>query len=279
MILRAFRLGVSGGGTIRGEVRIPWGAPPRRAVILVHGFQAFRSWAFFPWVARRIATAGYAVVTFDFSRNGVGADPSRFTELAAFAGNTLSRELDELSLVLDEVAAGDLVPRSPDRIAILGHGRGGSHGVLAAAVDERVRALVTWAAVARFDRWSEETRREWRQEGKVHVLNRRTGQHLPLDVGFLDDAEANRDRLDVLGAAGRVEVPWLMIHGRLDRTVAPSEARALARAAGSGARLVLMEGADHAFGAGHPFEGPTEALKRAVRLTLDALAEAMPDGG
>lgn len=276
MIHRTFRISLSAGEEIRGDVRIPRGAPPRNAVIAVHGFRAFRSWGFIPWVARRIAVAGYSAVTFDFSRNGVGSRTETFTRLDAFARNTVSRELHEIDRVIDRVLGGELIPRTPDRVALLGHGRGGSDAVLTAASAGRVDALVTWAGVARLDRWSAETRRQWREDGRIHVLDRRTGQHLPLDVAFLDDVEGNADRLDVLGAAARVEAPWLIVHGRKDRTVAPSEGRALARSA-RGARLVLLEDADHTFGAGHPFRGPTPALERATRVTVDALDDALPD--
>lgn len=242
--------------------------------MLIHGFRAFRSWAFLPWVARRLVVSGYAAVTFDFSRNGVGTVPGRITETEAFARNTVGREVEEVGRVVDRVLEGDLIPRTPDRVALLGHGRGGSDAVLRAAVDPRVDALVTWAAVARLNRWSAETRRAWRRDGRIHVLDRRTGRHLPLDVSLLEDVEENLRRRDVLAAAAGVEVPWLILHGRRDRTVAPSEARALARRAPR-ARLVLLEEADHTFGVEHPPGDPTPSLERATRLTVDALDAAL----
>lgn len=251
-----------------GEVRVREGAPPRSAVVLVHGFKGFRSWGFFPYLARRLAVRGYAVVTFDFSLNGIGGDPERITALDKFARNTFSRELEELSLVLDALCEGDLAPRRPDRIGVLGYSRGGGDAVLAARSDARVRALVTWAAVRTFDRWRRETRRSWREEGRVWVLDGRTGTQLPIDVALLEDVEENRTALDVEAAAAELEIPWLIVHGRDDVTVSPDEGRALARAS-NGARLVLLEEADHTFGVGHPFEAPTDALDRAVLPTLD----------
>ena len=129
MIHRDFRISLPGDEWIRGEARIPRGAPPRSAVVLLHGFRAFRSWSFLPWLARQLAASGYAAVTFDFSRNGVGPDPGRFSELKAFAGNTVSREVREVGWVLDRVLDGEVIPRTPDRVALLGHGRGGSDAV------------------------------------------------------------------------------------------------------------------------------------------------------
>lgn len=267
MIHRPFRLPAPGGEVVAGEVRIRQGAPPRSAVVLVHGFKGFRKWGFLPYLARRLAVRGYAAVTFDFSLNGIDEDPERITALEKFARNTYSRELEELSLILDALCEGDLAPRRPDRVGLLGYSRGGGDAVLAARSDGRIRALATWAPVRTFDRWREETRRTWREEGRVWVLDGRTGTQLPLDVSLLEDVEENRAALDVEAAAAEVDVPWLIVHGEDDVTVSADEGRALARA--SGARLVLLEGADHTFGAGHPFGEPTEVLDRAVLLTVD----------
>jgi dienelactone hydrolase len=141
------------GDIIRGDVLIPEGRPPCSVVILVHDFQGSRNWSFFPWLAGRLVTAGHAVVCFDFSHNGIGVDPKHFTELERFGANTLSLELEELRFILAEVLDGDLLPTSPRRDGLLGHGRGGAHAVLAAAGEVRIGALVTWAALSYFDRW------------------------------------------------------------------------------------------------------------------------------
>jgi len=138
-----------------------------------------------------------------------------------------------------------------------------------------VAVLATWGAVARLDRWTEETRREWKASGRVYVLDTRTGVHLPLDVALLDDFEANRERLDVLAAARELEVPWLLVHGVEDLTVPVEEGRELARASGR-ARLVEVEDAGHTFEVDHPFEGPTPALDRALEVTVAHFLQHLP---
>lgn len=258
------------GDLIHGEVRIPDGPPPRVAAVLVHGFRGFMDWGFFPWLADAVAAAGYAVVSFNFSRNGVGGARDRITDLERFGANTLSLEQSELRLVLDQVLDGDLLPRRPRGAVLVGHGRGGGHCILAAAGQARVRALVTWAAVSRFDRWTEETRAQWRAEGTLWVLDTLNGQQLPMGLRFLEDFEARRRELDVAAAAGRVAAPWLVIHGTGDLTVEPADAQVLVRA-GPSARLHLVEGAGHVFGSGHPFQGPTPGLRDALRRTVDHL--------
>ncbi len=235
--------------------------------MVVHGFKGFKDWGFFPHVCEHLAAAGFAVVSFNFSRNGVGEDFGEFTELDSFAANTLSCELDELSAIVDETISGELLPRRPRTVGLLGHSRGGGQVVLGAAADERIGAVVTWAAVSHFDRWTEESKEQWRQDGYVAVLNQRTGQQMPLNVTLLEDYEANHVRLDIQRAAGRIEAPWLIVHGNRDDTVPAEEADVLARAS-QGARIVLVDGAGHTFEARHPFEGPPPQLQEALDRTI-----------
>ena len=255
------------GRLVRGDVRIPEGPPPRSTIVVIHGFKGFKDWEFFPHLCRRLAAGGHAVVSFNFSGSGIGSHPERFTDLEGFAANTFSREQEEVGWMIDWLMAGDLLPRAPARLGLLGHSRGGGDAILYAAGDERVSALVTWSAVSTFDRWSAVTRSEWRDSGCIYVLNARTGQQMPLDVGLLDDLEANRSRLDVEGAASRVGAPWLILHGDQDRTVEVEEAHTLARAA-STARLRVIPGAGHTYEVGQPFAAPSPELDQAVEASL-----------
>lgn len=263
-------------GRIRGDVRIPEGPPPRTAVVVVHGFKGYKDWAFFPWVAETLVADGHAVVSFNMTGSGIGTDPHAFTELEAFAANTYSRELADLGAVM-EVVRSQLLPRPPMRVGLLGHSRGGAMAILHAASGKGISALVTWAAVAELDRWNAETRREWRDAGRIFVLNSRTGQQMPLDVSLMEDLEARREELSVEGAAARVEAPWLIVHGTADETVAVAEASRLARGC-PGARLHLVEGAGHTFGASHPFPGPGAHLTEAMDATRRHLRDHLrPD--
>lgn len=258
------------GDTLRGDIRIPEGPPPRAAVVVVHGFKGFKDWGFFPWVADQLVRGGYAVVSFNFSRNGIGGDPHRLTDLERFASNTLSMEQEELRSVLSAALDGDLLPRRPRRVALFGHSRGGGHAVLAAAAEDRVGALVTWASVAHFDRWTRETRALWLDEGRIWVLNQRTGEQMPVGLGLLEDFEAHRSELDVVGAASRVRSPWLIVHGTEDVTVWHGDAERLARA-NPRAKLQRVEGAGHTFEIRDPFDGPSPELREAMDRTLEHL--------
>jgi len=71
-----------------------------------HGLKGFKDWGFFPYVVERLARAGFAAVSFNFSGSGVGGDGERFDELERFAHNTYSQELQDLHIVLDAVTNG-----------------------------------------------------------------------------------------------------------------------------------------------------------------------------
>lgn len=262
------------GEVVRGDVYRPDGDAPRSAVVVIHGFKGYKEWGFFPHLCRAIAADGHAVVAFNFSRNGIGPDLENFTDLEAFGRNTYSHEMDDLAWVLEEVAEGRLLPEPVQRIGCVAHSRGGGIAVIAAREDERIGSLVTWASVATLDRWDERTRAEWRQEGRIHVLNGRTGQQMPLDVTLLEDFEANRVRFDVTKAATEVDVSWLVIHGTEDAAVPFHDAEILAEAAPE-AEVLLVEGAGHTFQVGHPFTGSSPELDRVVSATRGHLLQTL----
>jgi uncharacterized protein len=261
-----------GGPPIRCDLRVPQGPQRRSAVILCHGFKGFRRWGSFPSLARAIAARGHATVSVDFSHNGLGADGVDFSALELFAKQTHSRNVDEIRMVVDAVAGGELIP-GVRGIGLWGHSRGGGEAVLAAACEPRVGCLVTWAAVSSMHRWTEEQLAAWRRGESIEIPNARTGQAMPISPAYWRDLDENTDRLDVRAAAARVQVPWLIVHGEADETVKSDEARALFDMAGESAELLLVEGADHTFGARHPYAGATNELRAAAEATLDWFGE------
>ena len=156
---------------------------------------------------------------------------------------------------------------APGSVGLLGHSRGGGTSVITAAGHEGVSALVTWAAVATFHRWSEQHLTDWRTRGVTSVPNARTGQEMPLYRTVLDDLTENRARLDVLAAAARVRVPWLIVHGSEDPTVEVAEARRL-HAAGASSSLCVVEGSGHTFEAVHPLQDTTPGLELAIEASV-----------
>lgn len=239
-----------------------------RAVVVCHGFKGFKDWGFFPHAARRIAgRLGCPTVTFNFTGSGVGADLETFTEREAFARNTFSKELEDLAAVLSGLESGELgkgVIEPVGRLGVLGHSRGGVAAILAGELPP-VRAVVTWAAIASVERYASMFVGLGEDEPAL-VKNSRTGDVLPLHRDVVEDMRAHPDRFDLAASLGRSEIPLLVVHGTEDTSVPPDDGRRLA-AASHEARLALIEGAGHTFEVGHPFEGSSPELERALDLT------------
>jgi pimeloyl-ACP methyl ester carboxylesterase len=240
---------------------------PGRLVILVHGFKGFMDWGCWPWVAERCAEAGVGCLRFNFSHNGIGADPQAFTELDLFQANTFTREVEELRAV---IRAAQALPGAGE-ITLLGHSRGGAIALLAS---ESVPRVVTWSSLAGLEdlhgyRGQEEA---WRREGYVEARNARTGQIMRLGSALLEDWEAHRKELDVEAALRRLVARGgkaTALHGTADTSVPMAHALRLEAA---GARRIVVEGGDHTFGSTHPFQAEAPApLRAAMAATLEAL--------
>ncbi len=235
------------GEALRGDAWIPPDRETDVAIVVCHGFKGFKDWGFFPYLSEQLARRTRCLtISFNVTGSGIGVRSDEFTELERFGRNTFTKELEDLEVVLDGLTVGRLgemsVP-SASRIGLVGHSRGGSTSLLKASRRRQVRSLVTWAA------------------------------------NLLDDLRAHRERLDVLGAAGSLKIPYLVVHGTEDEAVPVSEAEALAAAAGELATLSLIDGAGHTMNAKHPFEGSNTELERAIDATAAHLGASLLESG
>ena len=240
-------------------------------VVICHGFKGFMEWGFFPPLAELLVGRGFTVIRFNYSGSGMRPGDQLVTDLEAFRSNTFSIELIETLRVL-QAAGTEIAPDrvDPERIALLGHSRGGGASLLAAAHPDwrsRLRALVTWAGVGTFDRFDPAAKELWHRSGAVPVRNARTGQDLELGIELLADLEQHGAVLDLAAAAARRAAPWLIVHGAGDETVPAAEAESLNRAAADPRELLIVDDASHTFGARHPFLGPTRELIVAMNAT------------
>lgn len=256
------------GGELRGDVRASRAAAGGPAVVICHGFKGFKDWGFFPHLADRLARAGMTAVSFNFSGSGIGPDGERFSEPERFAHATFSNDVADLRSVWKALETGSLLAgvEAPSRLGLFGHSRGGGVAVLFAGECADVSALVTWAPIGSTMRWGPETLRRWRAAGKLDVTNSRTGEVLPLYTDVLDDLDRNGPQLDIPAAAGRVEAPWLIVHGESDETVPVADGYRLAES-GKGT-LQTVPRASHTFGARHPWAGSTPQLDQAMEATV-----------
>lgn len=270
-----FEINSPTGPVIRGNIHLPMMNRQIKApcVVICHGFKGFKDWGFFPFIADGLADAGFVTFRFNFSHNGVGDDPETFTRLDLFAVNTFSNELADLRAVLDAVESGSL-PHAErydgGHVGLLGHSRGAAAALLVGSLDPRVKALATWAGISTLQRWTEEMKSFWRQNGQLPVSNSRTGQEMPLDLVVLEDAEKLAAERDIPVAVEGLTIPYLVVHGDEDETVPFTEASVLHDSSPRGIRkLQIIPGGDHTFGARHPFQGTTDDLDEALRVTLD----------
>lgn len=262
-------------GDIFVDVRTA-GRAARPAVLIVHGFKGFKDWGFFPPLAERLARAGFTAVAFNMSGSGVDA-AGQATLPERFSRNTYGAELADLATVIDALAEGRLGAAAPAAIGLVGHSRGGGIAALQTARDRRVRALVTWAAIADVVRWDAREREGWRARGHLDVVNTRTGQVIPLSTAVLDEIESRPAALDIERAAAGIDVPWLIIHGTADDSVPVGDALRLERASGRAAtKLLTIPGGNHGFGAGHPWAPPADApIHRVIDATVEWLAASV----
>jgi uncharacterized protein len=258
------------GDVIRGNIHTAAVGESAPLLIICHGFKGFKDWGMFPFAAETLASRGISVLRFNFSLNGIDDDPLNFTALDRFERNTATRELDDLDDVINAVQAGMLAVERTDhkKLVVLGHSLGGGISIVKTAEDQRIRAAVTWAGVSTFDRWGPKIKKQWRELGRMEILNARTNQLMPMDVSMLDDLEANSKRLDIVAAAARIRCPLLILHGDQDVSVPLEEGlRIFAAATADHKTMHVIPNTDHTFGAVHPFAGSTPALDSVLDLT------------
>jgi len=246
----------------------PAGKTP--TIIYVHGFKGFKDWGFVPYLAEFLSGRGLFVITFNFSHNGIGSDLMEFTELEKFADNTLSREVRELSELINAYRNG-FFGQTKSSLGLLGHSRGGGVSLVATGLKDTIKAIVTWSSVATFARYNPEIEKKWRTDGYYEILNQRTGQIMRLGLILLDDIKQNQNGLlSIEKAVKNSRQPLLIIHGEEDESVPVKEAQQLAAWSDPHkSELLTIPGTGHTFGAKHPFEGSNPALDEILTRTCD----------
>jgi len=232
-------------------------------------------WGFFPWLNEFFAEEGLASCRFDLSRNGIGSNPDSFERLDLFRDDTYSIQIADVLAVarhIETISEFANLPRF-----LLGHSRGGGVAILSAAEIRGLAGIVTWSSISHTARWDEETKRKWRDDGKLDVLNARTGQIMSLSTAVLDDVEQNASRLDIGRAASELDVPMLVIHGSSDETVPVEEAKTIVSRSRIGS-LMVIESATHTMNAIHPLvttPPPLQLAARASSRLMSTLAETV----
>lgn len=196
-------------------------------VVLGHGVTGNKERPVVVDPANALNGAGFDTLRFSFAGNGDSAGD--------FRDATISKEVGDLAAVLDAVSA------AYPKIAYVGHSMGGAVGVIQAAKDPRIHALVSLAgmvdtkafAQTEFGAETPDAGVMWEEES------------CPLSSRFMHDL------CDTIGSvaplAESVSVPWLLIHGSADDVVLPQDTDQIQRLKGDAVQVVRIEGADHSF--------------------------------
>lgn len=237
-------------------------------LILVHGFKGFKDWGFFPFTAAHFADKGYFVISFNFSHNGISGKNFDQFDINSFANNTVSLEISELVQIIKAYKNGFFGDNVNGSVGLIGHSRGGGVAILSSHI-QKVDVYVVWASVARFDRYTDRQKAEWRKQGFFEVLNSRTNQMLRMNVDLLEDIENNKSSsLNIENAVKNLNRPMLLIHGTEDLTVPIAEGEQIySWSDKSITRLEKITASGHTFDVVHPFDGSNKKFNVVLSKT------------
>lgn len=200
----------------------------REMVLIGHGVTGNKDRPFVVALAEGLAKAGIPVIRFSFSGNG--ASGGKFTD------SKISKEVEDLGGVIDAVA---------DReVSYIGHSMGGAVGVLRAAKDPRIKALVSLAGMVHTKDFAQ---REFGmvKPGEGFMWD---DSNCPLSQAYMDDMAAIGS---TLGQAAKIRVPWLLVHGTEDDVVPIQDSHDIFAQANEPKKLIELKGANHVFAGEH----------------------------
>lgn len=201
------------------------GARADALVILAHGMTGNKDRPHLVALAEGLSARGWPCLRISYA--GHGGSEGRFVDAC------ITKEIGDLQAVLDVV---------PDtaQVAYIGHSMGGAVGVLAAARDLRIRALVSLAGMTHTAAF---VQREFfdvtPDEGFIWE-----DENFPLSRTLVDDLGRIEN---TLAAAAAVTQPWLLIHGDADDLVPAQDGRDAFEAATCEKKWVEIAGAGHSF--------------------------------
>ncbi len=285
----------SEGTRLSGDLFVPPDLEPgekRAGILLCHGYTGVRS-LYLPDTAEVLTAAGYIVLTFDYKGWGDSDGPKA--------------RLSPYGRVIDSQAALTFLAAQPmvdeDRLGIYGTSYGGATVVWTAAVDPRVKAVVSVVGVGNGRRWMRSVRRpdefaDLLERSKQDRINRvMTGktEYVDRNSVLLPDRQslelATAARKNNPHAIGEIPLeyiddtlgfhpewivdkiaprPVLFITSDDDRLVPPDESVAMYEKAGEPKKLIVLKGWGHY----EVYAG--EAFRQVVEPTLDWYLEHLP---
>ncbi|MCF4100564.1 alpha/beta hydrolase [Gillisia sp. M10.2A] len=232
---------------------------PKPVVIFCHGYKGFKDWGVWDMMAKTFAEKGFFFLKFNFSHNGTTLDnPTEFMDIEAFGDNNYTQELDDIQYIIDWLMMPDFEYAQHldySNLNLIGHSRGGGIATIKAAEEARISKLITLSAVSDFaSRFpEEEVLEKWKEKGVSYIVNTRTKQQLPHHFQFYTNFKENEERLTISRATQALKIPHLIVHGSKDTSVSIADSGKYFEWSPF-PELLLVEGADHVYGASHPWE-------------------------
>jgi pimeloyl-ACP methyl ester carboxylesterase len=194
-------------------------------VILGHGVTGNKDRPLLVALADGLSGLGWPCLRLSYPGNGESE--------GKFEDCCITKEVADLQAVLDMV---------PDNVnvAYAGHSMGGAAGVLTAARDMRIRALVSLAGMTHTAAFVEREFSDVIPDQGVMWED----ETCPLSRTFVDDMKLIES---TLAAAEAVTQPWLLIHGDADDLVPDQDSRDAYAAAICEKKLLEIPGAGHSF--------------------------------
>jgi dipeptidyl aminopeptidase/acylaminoacyl peptidase len=215
----------SGGNRLVGTLYLARGQAPKPTALLLHGCPGLEKNLD---LAVSMRDRGWNAMVFHY--RGCWGSGGRY-DLRTIPG--------DVAAAVDYLESGEYPSVDPGRLAAVGHSLGGWAAVLAAAADQRLRAVAVYGAavdLAGLDLTPEQVEREMTRFMAV------------------TPEEFSRQRSDVSGRPGPLDLvasiaprPLLIVHGRDDAWVPVEHARRLRSAAGRPCRYAEVDGANHSF--------------------------------
>ena len=250
---------------------------PKAIVIFCHGYKGFKDWGAWNLVAKEFADNNFFFIKFNFSHNGGTAEnPIDFPDLEAFGNNNYTKELDDLEQVINWIFNHKLFEKeiNKSKIYLIGHSRAGGIVTIKASENKKITKIVSWAGVSNFaNRFpTKEALQQWEKQGVFYVTNSRTKQQMPHFFQYYVDFKTNEKRLTIKNAVEKITIPYLIIHGTEDESVAVQEAHQL-HTWNLNSKLLLVNNATHTFQTFHPFKSEllTIEMKEVIDETIKFL--------
>jgi uncharacterized protein len=216
---------LSDGNRLVGVLYLARGDVPKPTVLLLHGCPGLEQNLD---IAMALRDCGWNSLVFHY--RGCWGSAGRYD---------LRTITQDVGAAADHLQQAGYPGLDPDRIAVAGHSLGGWAAVLAAAADQRLRAVVAMAAPAELGFASADS----------EALDREFTRFLAVTP-----AELRRQQAEIGGWRRPADVvpaisprPVLVVHGSADEWVPAAASRKLYERAGQPRRYVEIDGANHAF--------------------------------